>query len=63
MALILPLLLPQASKTLARIALRCAGALGAPWLLLMALVGRASLSWPGGDDCLGYTVLARRGDT
>ena len=31
-----------------------------PLLLLLALVARISLSGKGGDDCLGYTVLAEK---
>jgi SAM-dependent methyltransferase len=58
MALILPLLLPQGKGRVAAIALRPAGILFIPVFFLLAACGNLSLRGRGGDDCLGYTVLA-----
>lgn len=60
MALILPLLMPQSGGAVRRRMLQIVGLLLSPWLLVLAAIGNASLRGRGGDDCLGYTVLARR---
>jgi SAM-dependent methyltransferase len=60
MALFLPLLLPQHPAPLRRWMLRLLGVLAAPVVVLLAAIGNASLRSKGGDDCLGYTLLARR---
>jgi SAM-dependent methyltransferase len=60
MALMLPLLLPQRKKSLVRIALRAAGLLTSPILVLLAGIAAISLRGQGGDDCLGYTVVAEK---
>jgi SAM-dependent methyltransferase len=59
MALGLPLLFPQSSRPVAQ-AFRLLAALLLPLILLTAIVGRLSLLGSGGDDCLGYTVIALR---
>jgi hypothetical protein len=56
---ILPLLLPQSSRPTAQ-AGRLLGLLLLPLLVAAAAVGRLSLFGSGGDDCLGYTVLASK---
>jgi SAM-dependent methyltransferase len=58
MALILPLLLPQGKGRVTAIALRLMGILSLPVFFLLAICGNLSLRGRGGDDCLGYTVLA-----
>jgi SAM-dependent methyltransferase len=58
MALILKLAVPQAGSGLTRLALRLAGLLGAPLFCCLAAVANLSLIGNGGDDCLGYTVIA-----
>jgi hypothetical protein len=59
MALILPLLLPQATgPSLLR---RLLGATLVPLLVTAAVIGQSSLRQQGGDDCLGYTVFAKSG--
>jgi SAM-dependent methyltransferase len=62
MALCLPLLLPQHSAPVWRWTRWLLGVLASPAVLLLAVAGQASLRARGGDDCLGYTVLARRDD-
>lgn len=59
-ALILPLLMPRKQGSLRRLALRVGGMVLSPLLATCVLVARLSLRRDGGDDCLGYTVLARR---
>jgi SAM-dependent methyltransferase len=59
-ALILPLLMPRRDGTLRRAALRAGGLVLSPLLAASVVVARLSLLQDGGDDCLGYTVLARR---
>ncbi len=58
MALMLPLLLPQLPSRLLAFLSRCIGFLVAPFFVAVALIGNISLLSEGGDDCLGYTVLA-----
>ena len=58
MALILPLLMPQQRRGLIAIASRLAGFACLPLLALLAAVGTLSLRGSGGNDCLGYTVVA-----
>ena len=60
MALILRLLAPQNVGLLAALLLRLAGVVCLPLFLVLAVVANLSLLGRGGDDCLGYTVLARR---
>jgi SAM-dependent methyltransferase len=59
-ALILPLLMPREEGLLKRMALRAGGIVLSPLLAVSIAVARLSLMRDGGDDCLGYTVLARR---
>jgi SAM-dependent methyltransferase len=58
MALMLPLLLPQRQGLVKRVALRACGVLTLPLLVVLAGIGTLSLKGNGGDDCLGYTVVA-----
>lgn len=60
MGLIRPLLLPTGHGALAANALRLLGLLFSPVLVVLAVVANLSLRGRGGDDCLGYTVVARR---
>jgi SAM-dependent methyltransferase len=60
MALMLPLLFGNASSAVIRVLRRAAGLALSPVILAFALIANASLRGRGGDDCLGYTVLARR---
>lgn len=59
-ALILLLLMPQGRSPLAGVALRILGLPLLPVFLVLGLIGNLSLMGRGGDDCLGYTVLARK---
>ena len=59
MALALPFLLPSSGGVRSR-ALQLLALVTLPIVLLLALIGRATLRSKGGDDCLGYTVTARR---
>lgn len=58
-ALCLPLLLPQAGGAIRHL-LRLLGLSTLPLIGLLAALAHASLAGQGGDDCLGYTVLAVR---
>jgi SAM-dependent methyltransferase len=60
MALFLPLLLPQDPLPGRAWFRRMVGAPFTPLFVLLAFVANASLRFEGGDDCLGYTVLAER---
>ena len=60
MALMLPLLFGEMSSAFLLIVCRTAGLLLSPVILVLALVAKLSLLGRGGDDCLGYTVLAQR---
>ena len=59
MALALPFLLPPSGGFRAR-ALQLLALVTVPIVLVLALVGRATLRGKGGDDCLGYTITALR---
>lgn len=60
MALMLRLLLPQQQGTLKRLVSRGCGLLTSPFLVLLAVIAALSLRGEGGNDCLGYTAVARR---
>ncbi|NUQ63693.1 MAG: methyltransferase domain-containing protein [Pirellulales bacterium] len=60
MALIQPFLLPQGCGFVSGMIKRFLGLLASPLFVLCAVVGNLSLRGSGGDDCLGYTVLARK---
>ena len=60
MALILRLAMPQNASLPARGLMQLAALPLAPVLLLLAVVAHMSLRGQGGDDCLGYTVLAEK---
>ena len=59
MAVFLPFLVPARGGLRSRL-LQLLALLAAPLVLALALVGRATLTGKGGDDCLGYTVTAVR---
>jgi SAM-dependent methyltransferase len=59
-ALILPLLLPQGKGALTRLMLRFVGLLLSPLLFTLLVIAHISLRGSGGDDCLGYTLTARK---
>lgn len=60
MGLIRPLLLPTGRGALAALVLRLIGLLLSPVLVVLAIIANLSLLGRGGDDCLGYTVVATR---
>jgi SAM-dependent methyltransferase len=60
MALFLPLLFPQNATRGAVWLRRMTGAPVTPLFALMAVLANVSLRFEGGDDCLGYTVVAER---
>lgn len=59
MALVLPLLFPTSINVVARLATRALGLLFLPIVVVLAAIAGISMSARGGDDCLGYTVVAR----
>jgi len=61
MALILRMVFPQNASWPARTMIQIASLPFVPVLLLLAVFARLSLWGNGGDDCLGYTVLAEKG--
>jgi SAM-dependent methyltransferase len=60
MTLLLLLLMPQTSSKGLGLLLRLVGLIFLPLFVGLAVVANVSLTY-GGDDCLGYTVLAIRG--
>jgi SAM-dependent methyltransferase len=60
MALILHLLVALPGRPLVSAGRRLLALLLSPVLLVLAVIGNLSLRAPGGDDCLGYTVVAER---
>jgi SAM-dependent methyltransferase len=60
MALALPLLFISTRSVLLRYVSRAVGLAFSPVFLLLAAIANVSVQGRGGDDCLGYTVLARR---
>ena len=60
MALFLPVLFPQVATRTEAWSRRLLGIVSVPLFVLLAVVANASLRADGGDDCLGYTVLAER---
>jgi len=61
MALFLPWLFPQGAGGAKAWARRLAALPAAPAFVALAAAANLSLRGAGGDDCLGYTVTARRG--
>jgi SAM-dependent methyltransferase len=59
MTLLLLLLMPQTGSRVLGLLLRLVGLVFLPLFVFLAVVANLSLSY-GGDDCLGYTVLAIR---
>jgi SAM-dependent methyltransferase len=61
MALFLCLLFARRRGLLARLASRALGLAALPLVVALAAIGGLSMAWTlGGDDCLGYTAIARR---
>ena len=60
MALILVLVAAQNRSKGTALLLRMVGTLLLPLLLLLAIVANLTLLGSGGNDCLGYTVIARK---
>lgn len=60
MALMLPLLFSDRSRGLRALCCRVAGVVLSPSIAALAVIGNLSLNGGGGNDCLGYTVTARR---
>ena len=60
MALVLPFLFSPIDNIFAKILLRLTGLIFAPLVVVLAVIGNLGLLSPGGDDCLGYTVVARK---
>lgn len=60
MALFLKLLLPQGQSRMAGWGIRLLGLPFVPFVLAFAILAHLSLRGSGGDDCLGYTVLASK---
>ncbi len=60
MALLLRLGAPQTQSALGRLGLRILFLPFAPLLLALAIAANISMRGQGGDDCLGYTVLAEK---
>ncbi len=61
-ALILLLLMPQGKPPLAAIGLRVLSVPFLPFFLVLGIIGNLSLLGKGGDDCLGYTTVARKAE-
>ncbi|MBV8781864.1 MAG: class I SAM-dependent methyltransferase [Phycisphaerae bacterium] len=59
-ALVLPVFLPQGDGFVMTWLRRALSIVLIPYLFFLAFVGQLSLLGRGGDDCLGYTVIARR---
>jgi SAM-dependent methyltransferase len=60
LSLIFPLLFPQRGSLLRRLCSLFLALLLLPLVALLAMIGQCSLWGRGGEDCLGYTVIARR---
>jgi SAM-dependent methyltransferase len=60
MALMLPLLFSQAKDLPKRLVARACGAMTLPILAMLAVIAHLSLKGDGGNDCLGYTVVAHK---
>ena len=60
MALFLPLLFSRSPRAWVRRLSMGGGLLAMPLVMALAFLGQISLRLPGGDDCLGYTVVATR---
>jgi hypothetical protein len=64
MALVLPLLATNNSSAILTWLMRILGLCLAPALVFFAVLANVSLLGRGGNDCLGYTIIAQRaGDT
>jgi SAM-dependent methyltransferase len=61
MAVVLALVLGHFQNPISTVFARLTGTMLLPVLAVAALFGQVSLRFQGGDDCLGYTVIGRRG--
>jgi SAM-dependent methyltransferase len=61
-SLLLPLLMTKGGSIPGRLIRRALGLLSSPLLLLLGVIGNLSLRSDWGDDCLGFTVIASRGE-
>jgi len=62
MALILRLLMPQNTSVVLGWLVRLLGICFLPLFVFLAIIANLTLRGRGGDDCLGYTVLAKKGN-
>jgi len=60
MALVLPLLATKNSSAVLTLLMRIVGVCLSPLLIVFAVLANVSLLGRGGNDCLGYTVIAHR---
>jgi hypothetical protein len=60
MAVLLPLFFAPARSTPMRFVCTAFGIALSPLIVTLAAIANTSMLAPGGDDCLGYTVLAFR---
>jgi hypothetical protein len=60
LSLIFPLLFPQRRTLLVRACFLPLALLLLPFAAMLAAAGQLSMRGRGGDDCLGYTVVAKR---
>jgi SAM-dependent methyltransferase len=60
MALCTRFIMPQGKSFVTSALFRLIGIALAPLFIVLAVIGNASLGGSGGDDCLGYTVTARK---
>jgi SAM-dependent methyltransferase len=60
MGLILPLLAAQNTNPVTALAMRLIGLALSPFLVVLAVLANITLLGRGGNDCLGYTVIARK---
>lgn len=62
LTLLLAWLFGQGSLSVGNVVRRVIALVLSPLIVLLAGVGQLSLRSRGGDDCLGYTIVAQRGD-
>jgi SAM-dependent methyltransferase len=60
LALLAVLVLPQGRSPVGALLMRIAGLVLSPFVVVLAVIGNLSLGLGSGDDCLGYTVFAKK---
>ncbi len=60
MALFTRFIFPQRTSAARALAMRAIGLVTSPLFVAWSVIGNVSLRAGGGDDCLGYTVVARK---